>query len=156
MRLLTGRLRVDFASRRQYPPSPWGGSRLLSSSLPSHSPAWLTSRRSRISARQSWPWSSCLSGSWWLRQPAHPMGWLLLGVALFFLLDGDASSYSILDYRMHHGSLPLGAVAVLLQPSWAPAIALLGLTILLFPDGRLPSRRWRWVLWPYLALGPSG
>jgi hypothetical protein len=87
------------------------------------------------------------------RQPSHPMGWLLLGVALFLLLDVDASNYSVLDYRMHHGTLPLGAVAVLLQPSWAPAVALLGLTILLFPDGRLPSRHWKWVLWPYLVLG---
>ncbi len=87
------------------------------------------------------------------RQPNHPMGWLLLGVAMFFLLNGVASNYSVLDYRMHHGTMPLGAVAVLLQPSWAPAIALLGLTILLFPDGRLPSRRWRWVLWPYLGVG---
>ncbi len=33
--------------------------------------------------------------------------------------------------------LPLGWVAVLLQPSWAPAIALFGLSVLLFPDGRL-------------------
>ncbi len=55
---------------------------------------------------------------------------------------------------MHHGSLPPGAVAVLLQPSRAPGIALLGLAILLFPDGRLPSRHRRWVLWPHLALGP--
>jgi hypothetical protein len=29
---------------------------------------------------------------------------------------------------------------------------LLGLIILLQPDGRLPSGRWRLMLWPYLAL----
>ena len=84
------------------------------------------------------------------RLPSHPMGWLLLGVGLFFVLSGVASDYAFIDYRVHHGTLPLGAVAVLLGPGWAPAIALLGLTILLFPDGRLPSRRWRWVLWAYL------
>jgi hypothetical protein len=43
-------------------------------------------------------------------------------------------------------------VAVLLQPGWAPAIALFGLTVLLFPDGRLPGPRWRLVLWAYLAV----
>ncbi len=87
------------------------------------------------------------------RLPSQPMGWLLIGVGLFLVLSGVASDYSILDYRIHHGTLPLGAVGILLAPSWAPAVALLGLTILLFPDGRLPSRRWRWLLWPYLVLG---
>jgi hypothetical protein len=43
-------------------------------------------------------------------------------------------------------------VAVFLQLGWAPAIALFPLPVLLFPDGRLPSPRWRWVFWAYLAV----
>ena len=42
-------------------------------------------------------------------------------------------------------------MALLAQPGWAPTIALLGLIVLLYPDGRLPSARWRWALWPYLG-----
>ena len=86
------------------------------------------------------------------RRPDNRLGWLLLGAVGFLVLSGAAGSYAVLDYRLHHGSLPLGWVAVLLQPGWAPAIALFGLTVLLFPDGRLPSRRWRWALWAYLAV----
>ena len=41
---------------------------------------------------------------------------------------------------------------MLAQPTWAPAIALLAAAILLFPDGRLPSRLWRWPLRLYLAV----
>jgi hypothetical protein len=86
-------------------------------------------------------------------QPRNPMGWLLVASMGFDAVNRDASFYSVADYRLHHGALPLGPVAVLLQPTWAPAIVLLGLAILLFPDGRVPSPRWRWVLWVYLAVG---
>jgi hypothetical protein len=86
-------------------------------------------------------------------QPRNPMGWVVLGVPFFLFLTDSASSYSYLDYRLHGGQLPLGGLAVLLAPSWAPAIVLAGLSVLLFPDGRLPSRRWRPMLWIYLALG---
>ena len=54
---------------------------------------------------------------------AEPDGLVLLGCALCLALDDAASSYSVLDYRRHHGSLPLGELAVLLQPAWAPGIA---------------------------------
>ena len=43
-------------------------------------------------------------------------------------------------------------VAVLLDPLWVPAVALFPLVIPLFPDGRLPSRRWRLVTGAYLLL----
>jgi hypothetical protein len=86
-------------------------------------------------------------------QPRNPMGWVLLGVLFFFILEALAGSYVALDYRWHHGRLPLGWVAVLLGATWAPAVVLAGLALLLFPDGRIPSRRWRPLLWIYFGLG---
>jgi hypothetical protein len=86
------------------------------------------------------------------RKPDNPLGWLILGVAGLFALSEDASFYAVADYRLRHGGLPLGWLALLTQPGWAPAIASIGLIVLLFPDGRLPSRRWGWALWPYLGL----
>ncbi len=86
-------------------------------------------------------------------QPRNPMGWVLLGVTFFFALDAVASGYAYLDYRLHDGQLPVGWLGVLLAPSWAPAVVLAGLSLLLFPDGRVPSSRWRPMLWAYLALG---
>ena len=85
-------------------------------------------------------------------RPGNPLGWILLGAAGSQVLSADSGSYSVLDYRMYHGTLPLGAVAVLFQPAWAVTFTLFGLMILLYPDGRLPSPRWRFMLWPYLAL----
>ncbi len=86
------------------------------------------------------------------RKPGNPIGWLLLGAVGFLALSGAAGAYAVADYRLRHGGLPLGWIAVLLQPGWAPAIAMFGLCVLLFPDGRLPSPRWRWALWAYLAV----
>jgi hypothetical protein len=86
------------------------------------------------------------------RTPRNPLGWILLGGAVFSSLSQDASFYAVADYRLRHGGLPLGWVAVLAQPGWAVGIVLTGLAVLLFPDGRPPSPRWRWVLWLYLAV----
>jgi hypothetical protein len=86
------------------------------------------------------------------RKPGNPLGWLILGTAGFFALSEDASFYAVADYRLHHGSLPLGWLALITQPGWAPGIASIGLIVLLFPDGRPPSPRWWWALGPYIAL----
>jgi hypothetical protein len=86
------------------------------------------------------------------RRPGNPLGWLLLGAVGFLTLSSDAGLYAVAAYRVPGSHLPLGWVAVLLQPGWAPAISLFGLSVLLFPDGRLPRPRWRWALWAYVSV----
>ena len=85
------------------------------------------------------------------RRPGNPLGWLLLGAVGFLVLSSDAGLYAVAAYRVPGSHLPLGWVAVLLQPGWAPAISLFGLSVLLFPDGRLPGPRWRWRSGPTLC-----
>ena len=86
------------------------------------------------------------------RKPRNPLGWIILGTAIFLALSEDASFYAVADYRLRLGALPLGWVALLAQPGWAPGIALFGLAVLLFPDGRPPSPRVRWVVWVFAAV----
>ena len=101
-----------------------------------------------------WVSAAFAAAGWVLafRRPANPLGWIMLGSAFFFALSEDASYYTVADYGLRHGDLPLGGMALLAQPGWAPGIVLLGLLILLFPDGRLPSSRWRWLAAAYVAV----
>jgi hypothetical protein len=87
-----------------------------------------------------------------VRQPRNVMGWILIGIPVCLVLNTDMSAYAAIDYRVHPGRLPLGPLAVQLQPSWAPAVILLGLAILLFPDAVLPSVWWRRSVIGFLTL----
>ena len=79
------------------------------------------------------------------RRPQNPIGWILLADGLLWMLLAVIESYS--RYGVDNpGSVPfpvtIGALANTLL--WVPTVGLLGIyTILLFPDGKLPSRRWR-------------
>jgi len=86
------------------------------------------------------------------RQPGNPIGWLLLVIPVGIVLALDAGPYAWLAYRMGY-RLPFGPAAVLLGASYFPVLTIaLPLVFLLFPDGELPSPRWRWVLWSYLTV----
>jgi hypothetical protein len=85
-----------------------------------------------------------------VRRPGNPLGWLLLGCGVLFSLQGGSVAYSVLDYRLHHGTLPLGRLAIVLQPTWASGLVLVAGVLWLFPDGHPPTGRWRrvgGVLW---------
>jgi hypothetical protein len=77
------------------------------------------------------------------RRPGNPLGWLMLGAGLFFAVNDGAGAYSVLDYRLHHGALPLGRLALALQPTWAGGLVMITSCLWLFPDGHLPSGRRR-------------
>jgi hypothetical protein len=85
------------------------------------------------------------------RQPGNPLGWIFLAIAACLILSSVGGDYAYLAYRLGH-HLPLGAVALVLYELWTPGLLLLGVVILLFPDGRLESRFWRWVLRAYLGI----
>jgi len=88
------------------------------------------------------------------RQPGNPLGWMLLALVALLLLSGAGADYAWLSYRVGH-HLPLAVVGVCLAPGWVWLFVALPLVILLFPDGRVPSPRWRPVLWAYLAIAAS-
>jgi hypothetical protein len=75
-----------------------------------------------------------------VRRPRNPIGWLLL--AIIIVEVAPTSQYLVLDYRMHHGSLPLGWVAAVLQECWPMFLVSVTLLLWLFPDGTLPAGRW--------------
>jgi hypothetical protein len=82
------------------------------------------------------------------RRPAHPIGWLFSAVGLLSGMHLFYGEYAIYALVVERGSLPGGRVSTwTIGWLWVPINALLAFVALLFPDGRLPSPRWRVVGW---------
>ena len=78
------------------------------------------------------------------RRPANAVGWLLLGWGMVMAFGSFTGAYVERAVVRDPGSLPGPAwVAWAEAVVWHPAFALLAFLLLLFPHGRLPSRRWR-------------
>jgi uncharacterized membrane protein YhdT len=80
------------------------------------------------------------------RRPANAVGWLLClnGVALS--IGHFSSQYAIYTLLAQPNTLPAGEALAWIS-SWIlpPIIGLQVFSFLLFPTGRLPGRRWRWL-----------
>jgi hypothetical protein len=85
------------------------------------------------------------------RQPGNPLGWLFLVIAVCLFLSTVGGDYAVVDYKLGY-HLPLGAAGLALDPLWAAALALFVVVFLLFPDGSLPSRFWRCLLYVVLLV----
>lgn len=81
------------------------------------------------------------------RRPANPIGWLLLAEALLWTASGAIEGYGV---PAETATQRPGGELALWASGWIYYVALgvAGVALpLLFPDGRPPSPRWRWVLW---------
>jgi signal transduction histidine kinase len=81
-----------------------------------------------------------------IRIPRNRIGLIFLAVGFAWGLSELLTTYGEFGLIEHPG-LP-GAAVVTALTSWVPGVMLVGtFSILLFPDGRLPSRRWRPWAW---------
>jgi hypothetical protein len=83
------------------------------------------------------------------RHPGNPIGWICLVAGLLWMLILVSQAYSAYGLTQP-GSIPFPVTihALLYAWLWVPTVGLIGIyLLLLFPDGRLLSRRWRLLAW---------
>jgi hypothetical protein len=88
------------------------------------------------------------------RRPRNPYGWLWLGFGLGLALQSQAMSYEAYALVVEPGSLAAPrTISHVLELGGQAALTLAPLLMLLFPTGRLPSRRWRPLAWTSTTAG---
>jgi hypothetical protein len=75
----------------------------------------------------------------------NPIGWLFCAIGFLWAVVHFIGEYAIYALLAEPGSLPAGELASWVYSwLWVPGLGLLAFLGLLFPNGRLPSARWRW------------
>jgi hypothetical protein len=131
--LFAAHIVLSILTRSEQPPGTWGTSGLLSTLLLS-------------TPFLAFPTVGTLIAS---RRPNNPIGWICLASGIFWVLLFLGGPYGVYGLVVNPGSVPLPA-QIGAGTAWLflPAGGLVGIYLpLLFPDGRLPSRRWRPLAW---------
>jgi len=82
------------------------------------------------------------------KRPDSPIGWMFSVFGVLGVSNAFAVAYATRGLATVPGSLPGAVLAAWYQSwSWLVYVGLLSTVLLLFPDGRVPTRRWRVVLW---------
>jgi hypothetical protein len=87
------------------------------------------------------------------RQPRNPIGWIFCILGILGPFAAASEEYALYALETRPASLPGGGVMIWLAASFAGPIifAMVAFVLLLFPDGRPLSRRWRPVVWVNLV-----
>jgi hypothetical protein len=88
------------------------------------------------------------------RRPANPIGWIFSATALLVAIGAFAEEYARYSLLVRPGALP-GGPAMAWLTAWIQNLGfflMFTFLLLFFPDGRLPSRRWRITAWLVAAM----
>src|SRR5215204_5729036 len=87
------------------------------------------------------------------RLPKHPIGWICCAIGFMGAVEHFSSEYAIYALVAHQQALAGGKVMLWMSNwVWILMFGLIVYLILLFPNGRLPSGRWRPFAWLSVAL----
>jgi hypothetical protein len=88
------------------------------------------------------------------RLPAHPIGWICCAIGVLAAVQHFSGEYAIYALRAPHPEALPGGEAMLWVSLWAWILVfgLIEILLFLFPNGRLPSKRWRPLAWLSAAL----
>ena len=91
------------------------------------------------------------------RCPENPIGWIFCAIGLLSGVRHLSAQYATYALLAAPDSLPGGeALAWIASWTWVLYLGLYVFLGLLFPNGRLPTRRWRWVAWLSTAVVALG